>query len=262
MSNEVAKTTAKENEETALSTEVDLAEDAGAGFELADAKSYSIPFLLILQGQSPQLETIDGARPGRFFNTATKELYERCLVIPCHFKREFIRWAPRKLGGGYKGRFDAAAVDNRTLEGLMEYQGALYMDVPEGQIPVDDEGKAKFDALTDTRSHYLLVKSGDGTWQPVMFNLKSTQIRKSKNWLTQMRQIKVKNPKGELVTPSMYSHMFELSTVKEENPEGSWWGVDVKLVGPQKDPSLRKMSKEFYDEICQGLVETAQPIEE
>lgn len=240
---------------------INFAADAGQGLELADNKSFAIPFLLILQGQSPQLETVDGARPGRFFNTVTEELYERVMVVPCCFRREYIRWAPRKLGGGYKGVLDAKAVDLKQVPGMFEHQGTIYMDVPEGQSPVDEEGKAKFDALSDTRNHFVLVKSARGNWQPAMLSLKSTQIKKSKRWLSVIKGIELKDEAGKPYTPASYSHTYELTTVKEENAEGSWWGLDVKIVGPITDPALYAAAKAFHDSIMSGMVETATPPE-
>ncbi len=249
-------------ENASVPATIDFAADAGQGLELADNKSFAIPFLTVLQGQSPQLETVDGARPGRFFNSVSEELYERCLVVPCFFKREYIRWAPRKLGGGYKGVMDAKAVDLRQVPGLTEFQGQLYMDVPEGQSPLDEEGKPKYDALTDTREHFVLVKSAQGRWQPALLSLKSTQIKKSRKWLSVIKGIELKDASGRLYNPASFSHMYELSTVKEDNSEGSWHGVEAKLVGPVQDPQLYAAAKAFHDSIAAGHVETAQPTPE
>ena len=240
---------------------INFAADAGQGLELADNKSFAIPFLLVLQGQSPQLETVDGARPGRFFNTVTEELYEKVMAIPCCFRREYIRWAPRKMGGGYKGVLDAKAVDMRQVEGLTEYQGQLFMDVPVGQSPVDEEGKAKFDTLSDTRNHFVLVQSARGNWQPAMLSMKSTQIKKSKRWLSLIKGIEMKDAHGRLFTPASYSHTYELVTVKEENAEGTWWGIDVKLGAPVADALLYAAAKAFHDSVMSGLIEVATPPE-
>ena len=75
----------------------DFAADAGLGMEGADKSSFAIPFLSILQGLSPQLETVDGAKPGLFINSITNEVFKEVLVIPCAFQRRFLRWAPRGL---------------------------------------------------------------------------------------------------------------------------------------------------------------------
>lgn len=250
-----------QKEEANVPATINFAADAGQGLELADAKSFAIPFLLILQGQSPQLETVDGARPGRFFNTVSEELYEKCLVVPCFFKREYIRWAPRKLGGGYKGSLDAKAVDLKQVPGMSDYQGTLYMDVPEGKSPVDEEGKALYDSLSDTRGHFVLVQSKHGNWQPALFSLKSTQIKKSKRWTSLIKGIEMKDGHGKVFNPASYSHMYELTSVKEENNEGAWHGVEVKLVGPVTDPALYAAAKAFHDSIAAGHVETAPPVE-
>ena len=66
-----------------------FANDAGRGMEEADKDSYAIPFLAILQGLSPQIESVEGARPGMICNTITNELFKECLVIPCYYQRRF-----------------------------------------------------------------------------------------------------------------------------------------------------------------------------
>ena len=77
------------------------------GFEDADANSFAIPRLKILQKMSPEVdkdasEYVDKASAGDFFNTATGLIYDGkagITVIPVHFRRSFIEWVTRDAAG-------------------------------------------------------------------------------------------------------------------------------------------------------------------
>jgi hypothetical protein len=61
--------------------QVDFGDDAGAGMEDVKAGEYRIPFLRILQSNSPQVKPptaggVPGAQAAMIFNTSTGELYD------------------------------------------------------------------------------------------------------------------------------------------------------------------------------------------
>ena len=75
--------------------------DAGVGMQM-DQDDLALPFLKILSGNDEILEVID-AKPGDVYNTVTGAIYkakEGCKVIPCHYERRFLMWAPRGAGSG------------------------------------------------------------------------------------------------------------------------------------------------------------------
>lgn len=251
---EAATPVAKKESATALSTALDFSADSGMGFEGADSKSYAIPFLGILQGTSPQLSELDGARPGHFWNNITQEVMETVKVIPCGYQRRYIRWAPRSAGGGFKGEVDPVAVDNNTFPGLSHHNNLLFVDVPAGVSPVDAQGKPLFDILSDTRVHFLLYQEAGGLWVPALLSLASTQIKKSMRWMMRMQMLKVKG-----VTPPMFSHTYELSSEEESNAKGSWHGLTVTLGVPLSDPALYSMAKAFHLSVSKGQIQVTPP---
>ena len=104
-----AKKQLAEKSENALLTEVDMSEYAGLGMEEATSDDFAIPFIVILQKNSPQVDEtegayIEGARPGMIYNTVSGEMYDGretgLFIIPVHFRKEIIEWVPRKKGGG------------------------------------------------------------------------------------------------------------------------------------------------------------------
>lgn len=248
----MAKTTSlKAKDPQSLTTNVlalDFSADAGMGMEGADKSAFAIPFVSALQGLSPQLETVEGARPGLFINTITNELFKEVLVVPCAYQRRFLRWAPREQGGGYKGELNPIDVETGALDGL----------------GVNEKGQPTLegDQLKDTRNHFVLVKSESGVWQPALISLTSTQIKKSKRWMSRIQGIEMRAANGTAFNPPSFSHVYKLTTKKEENSQGSWWGVEIDLVGPVGDLEVYQKAKAFHQSVVAGTVEVVHPTQD
>ena len=239
--NEVA-----EAKTTAVGAALNFAADAGLGLEGADKDSLAIPFLSILQPMSPQVvdETVEGAKAGLLINSITNDLYKTVQVVPVAFQRRFLRWALREIGGGYRGEYTAAQVEalkiERNDEGRLIYEG---------------------DELRDTRNHFVMIVTENG-FQPALFSLSSTQIKKSKRWLSRIQGVQMKDANGRTFNPPSFSHVYEVRSVKESNDKGSWYGVEVDMVGPVADADLYAAARAFHDQIVSGKVEVATPVEE
>ncbi len=236
----------KEETNTALAVmAADFAADAGLGMEGADKSSFAIPFLSILQGLSPQLETVDGAKPGLFINSITNEVLKEVLVIPCAFQRRFLRWAPRSEGGGYKGEYNPVDIETGKIAGVSTNA--------EGRLMLEN------DELKDTRNHFVLMQTESGAWTGALLSLSSTQIKKSKRWMSLILGIEMRNAQGKPFNPPSFSHVYKLSAVKEENSKGSWWGLQVEKVEPVGDAELYAKAKAFHNSVSAGEVEVAPP---
>ena len=226
-------------------------QDAGDGFGNADKDSYAIPFLIVLQSNSPQCtegepQYRDDARPGMFFNTATEDLYDGkkgVEVVPVHFQRRFVEWVPRDMGGGYRGDHAPEDVDLSAMRR-------------------DDSGKFILEngnTLIDTRYHFCLIISGQ-TIQNAVIALSSTQIKKSRMWMTKMNSIKLDGQRGKFTPPS-YSHVYRLTSTLESNDRGSWRGVEAKLerVLNDTEQAVYETAKEFKAMIVSGAARIEEP---
>ena len=219
-------------------------EDAGSGFETADAEAYAIPFLNILQSGSPQVKKSDGAyikgaEEGMLYNTVTQEVIaEGVAVIPCYYKRSFVKWAPRETGGGFRGEIMPS--DPQVTAGKTNADGQL----------IDNEGNE----LTDTRTHYVLVLDGNGGYQPAVISMASSQLKKSRQWMSRMQGMKVKRANGELFTPPMFSHQYNVSTAAESNDKGSWFGFKIETGAAVENAALYHAAKSFRDAVSSGEV--------
>ena len=226
-------------------------ETEGGGFEGVDESSFAIPFLIILQSGSPQCKKSDGAyikgaEEGMLYNTVTGELYdgdEGLRVIPCFFKRTFIEWGDRDAGGGFKGEHKPTDTIVSTIQRDDRGRDVL----PNGNL------------LTDTRTHYVLVLKEDGSFSPAVVAMSSTQVKKSRQWMSKMDGIKFRNGAGQLYTPPMFSHSYLLQTTAEQNDQGSWFGWKIGSAELIEDPQLFAAAKEFKRAVSAGEVKEQVP---
>lgn len=227
--------------------------DADDGFETADADSYAIPMLNILQSLSPQVDEsdgayIEGAKPGMIFNNVTNQLYNNddgLTVIPCAYKRSFVEWKPDR--GGFVADHDLAT--GSALMDEAERDDRNQNVLPNGNI------------LADTRTHYVLCVYADGSYEPAVVAMASTQLKKSRKWMYRMKNMKMQAAEGRSFTPPMYAHKWRLTTVKEENDKGKWFGWKEDLLGGAMDtslvvePELFNAAKEFKTLVASGTVQ-------
>ncbi len=226
----------------------------GRGFEEADADSFAIPFLAVLQKLSPQADPDDpayvkGAKPGMFINTVTLQLFDEVEIIPCAFQRRFNRWAPRDAGGGFKGMFLPSAIAGLEASGQIKANedGRWFFPQPDGTI-----NEKKCDILTDTRMHFCQQVMDDGSLQPVLISLSRTQLKKSKQWMTAMQQ------RGG----DMFSTVYSARTKDEENDKGKWKGW---VIAPSREAEANEVGTcaSFYESVAKGAIKVdmskAQP---
>ena len=238
---------------------INFASDAGKGMEGTTKADMAIPFLTMLQGLSPQLRTVDGAKPGLILNTITNELFSSVSVIPCAYQRRFVRWAPRSQGGGYRGDVSPLDVEAGSVPGMTLVEGTYVMDAPKGTtVFFDKDGKCLFDTLVDTRNYFVLYQSANGLWSQALVSMSSTQVKKAKNWMSQIMGIKMKAG-TEMITPAIFSHSYVLGSVDEKNNKGEWAGFSVTLKGPLTDVKLYQAASAFHAVVMAGAVKVTPP---
>jgi len=146
---------------------------AGRGNEGVSASHMTIPRLKQLQKMSDEVDKhhenfIDGAEPGTFMNDLTGELLgEELLIVNINFKDDWVIWRKREKGGGWV---------------------ATYKSRSEAEKHVADEDNPSDFQIDNTHSHLLLIldeKTGEVS-KPIMFDCKSSKLRVSRNWNTQI----------------------------------------------------------------------------
>ena len=229
-------------------------DDADAGFEDANADSYAIPYLAILQSGSPQVSRsegayIEGAEQGFLFNTVSEKFYngdDGIDIIPVHFKRSFVEGQPRESGGGF-------VAEHTEADGLDLLKQCNKSDHNQDILPNGN-------LLVDTRSHYVLVLSADGSTEGAVIAMSSTQAKKSRRWMTVMQNIKMQRANGSTFTPPMFSHKYSVVTVPESNDKGSWFGWKITTGDQVENVNLYNAAKSFRDAILSGEAKEQAPV--
>ena len=248
MSDENKKPITKK-EKTELSLNVnDMMADANSGLENVSSEDLAIPFLRIVQAMSPQVNARDGkhiagCEQGDIFNTVDNTLYkgaEGVTVVPVAYKRNFLEWLPERKG--------LAAVHD-TSEIL-------------SKVVRSDKGQDYLEngnLLATTANHYVLILDGQGGFNQAIIAFGGSQLKKSKKWNSIMSGLKIRTKDGNVFTPPTFSHKYTLTTVVEQNDQGSWYGWDVAMneqLGSD-DSFIYSAAKQFSQNVNSGSIKTA-----
>jgi hypothetical protein len=145
------------------------------------------------------------------------------------------------MGGGFKGEIPAnsSVLQQTTRNGSKE------------MLPSGNE-------LVKSDQHFCLVVGADGSYQPAVIDMKSTQLKVSRRWKTQIAMQKVKHPStGAMVTPAVFATMWKLTTTEESNDQGSWNNYLVEKVGLVDSRDLLLEAQAFRKSIMAGEVKAA-----
>ena len=112
--------------------------------------------------------------------------------------------------------------------------------------------------LVKSDQHYCLVVEADGTYQPVVIDMKSSQLKVSRRWKTQIAMQKIKHPKtGAMITPPLFATQWKFTTIEESNDQGSWFNYQIEKVGLLESRDLMLEAKSFRDSVAAGEVKAA-----
>ena len=240
MATAVAK---KKNTEIAIMDDDLFAADAGVGVNDLGSEDLAIPFLKVLQKMSDELDDLTDAKAGDIYNTVTKAVVkgkDGVTVINCAYSLQYIEWEPRGTGTGAPHRIYGAGEEIPKTE-----RGDDNKD-----YVVQGDGRY----LERTAQHYVLIVDEDGMTQQALLPMKSPQVKKSKQWNSAMRALKMKDSNGNLFTPPRFSHVWRLETVSEENKNGSWHGWQISKEKAVESVSIYAEAKLFAESIQAGQV--------
>jgi hypothetical protein len=215
--------------------------DAHDGLDNVSQDDLALPFLKVLSQLSPELESVAGAKAGMIYNTVTGEIYDGSKgieVIPCHYERKYIEWAPRGQGSG--GPINVYPATSDIMTKTFRKQGESKDYLENGNY------------VETSAQHYVLIVDGENA-TPALIVMKATQLKKSRKWNSMMMTIKMHGANG-LFTPPSYSHKYRLMTSKESNDKGTWYGWEVERIGPVESAMHYAMAKTFALSVKQGEV--------
>ena len=220
----------------------DILETAGEGVDY-ETSDLQIPFIRVIQALSPQIKKSDaafikGAEQGDLFNTVTGEVWkgeEGINVIPCYQETKHLEFTPRDQGGGFVGELPAGDPNilKTTRQGAKE------------TLPSGNE-------LDKSDQHYCMVLNKDGSAQPAIVDMKSTQLKISRRWKTQIAMQKIPDKNGVMRTPALFATIWNLKTVEESNDIVTWYNYTVEKVDLVKDKNLFIDAKNFRSSVESG----------
>lgn len=241
------ETALAERPEHAVAQVYDYGADSGSGFEGTSGSDLSIPFLQVLQSNSPQVEDNkpEGAVAGMLFNTVTGELVKGSVnFLPVLKQDAYVEWVPRDQGGGFVGM--------HTL------------DAPEVKAAIAANGGDRFKKLVNAKgndlieTHYmyglLLDESGTQTQGFAVLAFSSTKIKPFRDWTTAMYMLKGR--------PPLFANRASISTVKQKNDKGSFFNFSItplrdtwaeSLINPQTEAALLTEAREFKKLVETGM---------
>ena len=220
----------------------DILETAGEGVDY-ETSELQIPFIRVIQALSPQIKKSDaafikGAEQGDLFNTVTGEVWkgeEGINVIPCYQETKHLEFTPRDQGGGFVGELPAGDPNilKTTRQGAKE------------TLPSGNE-------LVKSDQHYCMILNKDGSAQPAIVDMKSTQLKISRRWKTQIAMQKIPDKNGVMRTPALFATIWNLKTVEESNDMGTWYNYTIEKVDLVKDKNLFIDAKNFRSSVESG----------
>lgn len=223
-------------------------EFAGAGMENVTADDILIPRLAILQDLSPQLkktksEFIEGASSGDICDLGVGDIFkEGVLFLPVYYKKEYLEWAPRSS--------DESLVNihsNGSILDQCERNDKNQPVLPNGNL------------IVETAQFYGLNLSAGGRWS--FIPMASTQLKKSRKWLTLANSEKLEGANGSF-TPPLFYRTYNLVAAEESNNQGDWtgWRVERGLSLPEYGEeigmdwqSIKAEAVKFRDQLADGM---------
>ena len=224
---------------------------AGGGLEEVTSEDVQIPFLRVLQALSPQIKKSDpayikGSEQGGIFNTVTKKFWngdDGVIVIPTYFQKKLLEFVPRSEGGGFVGE-----INPKNLPKIVKENGMEMLE--------------NGNELVRTAQHYVKIVHDDGTLENAIVDMKKTQLKKSREWVSIMGMFKYPKEAGQnLVGKTMDSwyNMFRLTTVEESNDKGSWY--TWKIVHEKRVDKIEYVneSKSLHSSLSSGELTALPP---
>ena len=187
---------------------LDFEADSGMGLENIEKDDLALPFLKLLQSGSYETKKkhakyVEGAEAGMFYNTVTKRLYDGekgIEIIPCYYKLTFPEWAPFE-------RSEGRPISNDRGPGVMA-------ETTQNQNNNKDVLK-NGNEIIKTANHFVII-NGDRPEKALM-TMKSTQLKVSRGWNSQMEDQFETDPKTGKRIKELSSALESLDPWTAEN---------------------------------------------
>jgi hypothetical protein len=233
--------TAKTDKLPAMNME-NLEKFAGTGLDTITTDDIATPRLKVLAQMSPELEEIEGAKAGMICNSVSKKIYsgqDGISVVVCGYDKVWLEWQDR-------GKGSSAPVNIFSP-----------VDKPTNAVRGDD-GKFRLESgnyLEECANFYCLLLNGGVAPEPAIISMKATQLKAARSWAYSLKNEFIQNPKTKklFLAPSWY-RMYTLTTTKQSNDKGSWYGWVVNKGDFLNSEDTFDMAANFNESVRKGIV--------
>lgn len=213
--------------------------DDTRGNEGVSQQDLQVPRLKLLQSINNETikshaDYVEGAEPGMFMNSVTKELMKGPLyIINLFYVKRWNVWKTEKAGGGAVA---FCATENEAKQALFAACDAERIN-PDDAIRVADTFE-----IVETPEHWaLLVDAETGETQPIVIDMPSTKQKVSKAWNTN-----IKLQKG-----ARFATLWTLGNKLEQNKRNqSYYNYNPQLAGYLNE-ALYKVAEKAYEDVAE-----------
>lgn len=223
-------------------------EDRGAGLKNISMDERKIPFVRILQSNSPELEEggvkyMPNAKAGLFLNTASKQVFSRLIFIACARDHKYLEYIPRAIGGGFVGvrkPDDEVVLMLRAKQGKF---GKLSFNVTKR----DNQGQALdgTEIVESFELYGIFIDPETNQKFRGIASFSSTQITKYTTFIDRADNFEYAIAGGEIIKPPIYAHKWLMTTGNEKNKKGAFKGYVIGLLEKKPDGSDDVSIKSF-----------------
>lgn len=201
------------------------------GNENVSAEDTAIPRIKLLQSLSPEVnkrgaEYVEGAEAGSILTTVTNDVNEELYVCNLFFKKEFVAFKKRALGGNdFQGAHESreAAMEHLTGQNL---------------------NAADYDINESHRHVVAIINPADATIDKVaILSMTGTNVAQSRNWNT------------AIVNQGFdrFSGVWKLSTLEKSNTKGNWFVFNPEFAGFAPEGLHKELTEMYHNFKSKGM---------
>jgi hypothetical protein len=230
----------------------------GSGTSDFGQADISIPFIRILQSNSPQLNKQDakyikGAEMGMILENVSPQTFdgdEGICVIPVYYERSYTEWKPNRGGFVADHGSDPAILKQIKRE-------------------IDSEGKRRMvfnngNELAEAALYYIFwAKSPEGPWNQALLALSGTQWKTARDWNTNMARVILKKADGSrIANPVPFAMAYVFTTVGMQKDNNKFYGWKVEpltyTLALDNGEELARRCSEFRKLATEGRIRGVQ----
>lgn len=193
----------------------DYGQMAGRGFENVTQQDVGVPFLNLLQANSPEVtdgdaKQVKGAKAGMFMDSISKQLFDGekgIVLVPCATQHVFVEWVPRDAGCGFVA---VHTLDSEVVKKVTQGRrvtGKLKMPTCEAGRPFND--------LIETYYVFALALASAEDTEPFaayVLAFTSTKIKHYRASIGDLRKWKAGVP--------LFAHRLVMTSWNDKNKKG------------------------------------------